>query len=236
MNTIKVLAIEDNPDDVELVKRALRGRDGEAFEITIESRLSDGLEALATDDKYDVVVLDVKLPDSKDLVDAVQRVGSARPGVAIVVMTPSVEEKTTLQVLRAGADDYLLKSEIGMAVLPRVIRYTVERRRAQAQLRRAEQLEMLNQLSAAAMHEFSNLALIIAGNADLLACPDEGADLPRIASIKVAVRRMTVLIHSLTNFTRGQSPGQLPRVDMVAALANVQKIIDRNSLDNSAKV
>ncbi|HLY99495.1 MAG TPA: response regulator [Candidatus Angelobacter sp.] len=234
MDVIKVLLLENNPDDIALLRRALISRNNENFEVTVKENSAVGLNVLAQGQRYDVVLLGANQPED---IDPLETIRDLAPRAAIIVLTTRAYEHLALQTLRSGADDYLAKSEVLVSVLSRVIRYAVERRRAQTQVQRAQQLEMLNQITAAAMHEFNNLVLIMSGNLDLLPVPAESPEFSmRMEKIKGALHRMTALIGDLSKFTRSQSSSQLPQVGLDAALANVEKIMNRNMLDSSIHV
>jgi DNA-binding response OmpR family regulator len=235
MNVTRVLVIEANPQDVELVRRALvPRRSDEAFEITAEGSLSAGINALAGGGKYDVVLLDLNLPDCVGLT-TLRRVMAACPTVAVIVLGGNTRERLALVALRLGADDYLMKSDITDGLYPRAICYAVERRRVQAQLRRTQQLEVLNMIAGAALHEFNNLIFVVSGNVDLLELSKKSGDAHprRVETIQAALRRMAALTTNILRFTREQSAQPLPRVQLDAALANIQKTIDQNSLDGA---
>jgi CheY-like chemotaxis protein len=234
MDVIKVLILENNPDDIALLRRALIGRNNDDFEVTVRENSPDGLSSLAQGQRYDVVLLGANQPEDMDTLQTIRDLG---PRAAIIVLTTQANERLALQTLRNGADDYLAKSDVLVSVLSRVIRYAVERRRAHVQLQRAQQMEMLNQITAAAMHEFNNLVLIMSGNLDLLPVPAESPEFSmRMDKIKVALHRMTALTGDLSKFTRSQSSGQLPQVGLDAALANVEKIMNQTRAESSIHV
>lgn len=234
MDVIKVLILENNPDDIALLRRALIGRTNDNFEVTVRENSPAGLSALAQGQRYDVILLGANQPEDMDPLPTIRDLG---PRAAIIVLTTQANERLALQTLRSGADDYLAKSEVLVSVLSRVIRYAVERRRAHVQLQRAQQLEMLNQITAAAMHEFNNLVLIMSGNLDLLPVPAESPEFSmRMEKIKTALHRMTALIGDLSKFTRGQSSCKLPQVGLDAALANVEKIMNQTLAESSIHV
>jgi DNA-binding response OmpR family regulator len=239
MNTTRVLIIEDNPQVVESLKQALvTRRSDETFEITAAGFLYEGINALAGVDKFDVVLLDLDLPDSAGL-DSLRRVLAACPTVAVIVLSESTRERLAVPVLRMGADDYLMKRDIPNGLYPRAICYAVERRRVQAQLRRTQQLEVLSQIAGAALHEFNNLIFVVSGNVDLMELShDSGEGHPRrVQTIQTALRRMAAITNNIMKFTREQKSAQpLPHVQLDAALANIQKLIDQNSFAGSQHV
>src|ERR1700686_4136352 len=100
MNVTRVLVIKDSPQDVELLRKALAPRrSDETFEVTAEGLLSAGIDALAGGDKYDVVLLDLNLPDSTGL-DTLRRVLAACPPVAVIVLGGNTRERLALPALR----------------------------------------------------------------------------------------------------------------------------------------
>ena len=76
------------------------------------------------------VLLDLGLPDSQGL-QGLRRLLQLEPEAAIVVLTGEANEHLGEQAVRAGAQDYLVKGEVAGQMLHRVIRYAVERRRAE---------------------------------------------------------------------------------------------------------
>ena len=132
---IRVLLIEDNPGDARLIEELLSDR--VSFQIEVTQRLSDGLEALSTG-RFDVVLLDLSLPDSSGL-STLTKTHSQAHQVPIIIMTGLGDEKLAVEAVRKGAQDYLVKGEIDENVLPRAIRYAIERKGAEKILRESEE-------------------------------------------------------------------------------------------------
>jgi PAS domain S-box-containing protein len=133
---IRVLAIEDNPADVRLVREFLNASADQAFEIAHAWRLADGIRMLKTD-KPDVVLLDINLPDSHGLA-TVENVLKEAPGVPVIVLTGAGDEELGIQAVKAHASDYLVKGQIDEKLLARSIRYAIERKNAEDALRESE--------------------------------------------------------------------------------------------------
>ena len=125
INKTKVLLIEDNPGDARLIQEMLREAGENLFEISVAGSLSQGLTCL-TEDQFDLVLLDLSLPDSQGLDTFIQAHAHA-PGIPMVVLTGVQDESFSIQTLRAGAQDYLAKGEIDAKLLVRSIRYAIER-------------------------------------------------------------------------------------------------------------
>src|SRR5262245_18975337 len=160
---VRILLVEDSPDDAALVRRKLERETGEGSRFRIQhcTTLQEGLDQIGKRE-VDVVLLDLHLPDSHGL-ETVARVRDLDASVPIVVFTMAGDEETAMGALRAGAQDYLVKDELGMGpALPRAIRYASERKRIgdekrqfHERLLRAEKLESLGVLSAGAAFAFN---------------------------------------------------------------------------------
>ncbi|MGI9189787.1 MAG: PAS domain S-box protein [Longimicrobiaceae bacterium] len=129
---IRVLLVEDNPTDTELTRALLAGAPAPGFELTATPRLGGAL-TLLPERRFDLVLLDLSLPDARDL-DGLHLVRAEAPGLPIVVLTGREDEVIALQAVRGGAQDYLVKSRLGPEVLLRSIRYALERHRLRARL------------------------------------------------------------------------------------------------------
>ena len=134
---MKILLIEDNAEDVRILRDALAAEPALTFELQHADQLSAGLAAL-DQTTPDVVLLDLGLPDSHGL-ETLIAVHEHAPRVPIVILTASDDEGLALQALQRGAQDYLVKGyvQIYRKLLGRSIRYAIERERADAQLRQA---------------------------------------------------------------------------------------------------
>jgi len=135
--TVRLLLVEDNADDAELIRTKLaRGR-RLRVEVTHVDRLEKGLARLAAGD-HDVVLLDFSLPDSFGL-DTFRRAHTAAPRVPIIVLTSLDDNELAVQAVREGAQDYLVKREADTRLLVRSILYAMERQRADDALRDSEE-------------------------------------------------------------------------------------------------
>lgn len=138
---INVLLVEDNPGDVRLIREMLAEAGGASFELQATGRLSTGLERLAAGG-IDTVLLDLSLPDSRGL-DTYVRTQARAPQVPTVVLTGLDDEALALEAVREGAQDYLLKGQVDGNLLVRALRYAIERKAAEQELRKAhDELEL----------------------------------------------------------------------------------------------
>src|SRR5439155_1265603 len=103
------------------------------FALTRVGRLDEALRRLDTG-PFDVVLLDLSLPDRTGLA-AYHELHATAPAMPIVVLTGSGDETLALQAVREGAQDYLVKGEFDGKMLSRAIRYALERKGAEEELR-----------------------------------------------------------------------------------------------------
>ena len=129
---LALLLLEDNEADACFVMEMLQKADDQLWQITHVSSLSKALELLSQT-QFEVVLLDLSLPDSQGL-DTLIRVREVAPNLPIIVLTDIDDQQISLQALGHGAQDYLIKGKITAAILTRVIRYAIERGRILQQL------------------------------------------------------------------------------------------------------
>ncbi len=135
MQTInKILLIEDNPADVQLLKESL---DTVSYsQLLIVSRISEFRDYRGN--SPEMIFLDLNLPDSRGM-ETFMEVNRRFPDAAIIVLSGLQDEKMALQALQAGAQDYIVKGEFEEKSLAKSIRYSIERKRSQLKLKEREE-------------------------------------------------------------------------------------------------
>ena len=123
---VPVLLVEDDDGDALLVQELLR----EVGAPVVLLRARSLGQATTMVAQAACVLLDLGLPDSRGL-QGLRQLLRLEPEAAIVVLTGEANEHLGEQAVRAGAQDYLVKGEVAGHMLHRVIRYAVERRRAE---------------------------------------------------------------------------------------------------------
>ncbi len=137
VDQLKVLIIEDDPGDVEIVRETLADSAGHPILLEAADTLKSGFERLSQG-AVDLVLLDLGLPDSQGL-STVSKTYSRYPEIPIVVLTGYEDETLGEQTLKSGAQDYLSKDRIDRQVLVRSIRYAVERSRLVRELEQSRE-------------------------------------------------------------------------------------------------
>ena len=150
---IKVLLIEDNLAEARLLKEILKGNEKKEFHLVNVSRLSEAI-SLLQQTNFDVILLDLTLPDSQGLESLAPLLITA-PKLPIVVLTNTNDDNLALAALRQGAQDYLIKREVSLEILTRSLCYAIERKQMEEALRESNEalkmsvIERTNQLEKA---------------------------------------------------------------------------------------
>jgi PAS domain S-box-containing protein/putative nucleotidyltransferase with HDIG domain len=133
---IAILIIEDNPADARLVKEILSESNGTAYDLKYAVSLSDGLKMIS-ENSFDIVLLDLSLTDSADL-DTISGITAKNSHIPMVALTGKDDLNVATQALNLGVQDYLVKGQFDGAMLSRAIRYAIERKRNEIELKKNE--------------------------------------------------------------------------------------------------
>ncbi|MEX2382077.1 MAG: SpoIIE family protein phosphatase [Opitutales bacterium] len=139
----RVLLIEDNPGDALLMQEWVSEAAGDRFTVEWVDLLSTALGRLSGGEVFDLILLDLSLPDSRGW-DTFVRVHEAMPDFPIVVLSGLDDEALAVKTVQEGAQDYLVKSHIDANSLVRAMRYALERRDSERAL--AEERNLLRSL------------------------------------------------------------------------------------------
>ena len=135
---IRLLCVEDNPDDVELMALTLDRADAQRrYLLTRVDDANAFLEAVS--DNFDAILCDFNMPRFSPYA-ALQILVARRCGTPLIVVTRAIGEEAAVHVLRCGAKDYLTKDKLG--TLPQIIeRVMTERHRVVQQEQLGLELE-----------------------------------------------------------------------------------------------
>ncbi|BAY26632.1 response regulator receiver sensor signal transduction histidine kinase [Calothrix sp. NIES-2100] len=135
--SVKILLIEDNLAEARLLQEFLKQAQSKDFSVVHVQRLQNALQELTKDRalcSYDVILLDLTLPDSEGLSSLPTLIDYA-PKLPIVVLTNTNDEALAIEAVRQGAQDYLVKRQVNVEVLVRSIHYAIERKQVLESLR-----------------------------------------------------------------------------------------------------
>lgn len=142
---VKLLLIEDNLADQRLLEDMLVGDCPGKFDLVFAQTISLGLELLDKN-KFDVVLTDLSLPDGFGL-DNIHEIQKIAPDIPVVVLTGEERDELSMQVVQAGAQDYLIKGQGDGNLISRSIRYAMERKRNERGLTLLAQYDSLTGLA-----------------------------------------------------------------------------------------
>jgi PAS domain S-box-containing protein len=131
---VRILILEDNPADAELMVHELRNS-----QLEFSSRCVDTREAFLReleDFSPDLILADYTLPGF-DAMRALRLVNERAPGVPLIIVTGSISEEVAVECMKAGATDYVLKNHL-IRLAPAVLG-GLDRKQARDQKERAEQ-------------------------------------------------------------------------------------------------
>ncbi|HEY3901985.1 MAG TPA: response regulator [Chthoniobacter sp.] len=132
---VSVLLIEDSEDHVQFLRQLLANPEGSHFELQAANGLADGI-ARVKEGGIQLILLDLTLPDSDGL-ETFIRVIEAAPDIPLVVLSGITDVALAVETVQLGAQDYLVKGHVDNHLLVRSMQYAIERKRAQLQLKRA---------------------------------------------------------------------------------------------------
>lgn len=144
LKTIKVLLVEDNLADVRLVRELFLEVEACEFELAHVDSLDAALTMLDRN-AFDVMLLDLSLPDSQGL-HGVNHILHVAPHLPIVVLSGINDAELAIQAVQAGAQDYLVKGQGDGNLLSRALHYAIERKRTQERLTYLAQYDQLTDL------------------------------------------------------------------------------------------
>ncbi|RAU20377.1 serine/threonine protein phosphatase [Paramagnetospirillum kuznetsovii] len=156
---LRVLLIEDNPGDAHMVKTVLKEVKTPGFIVMHESTLTEAIERLKVSAAFDVLLLDLGLPDSHSS-ETLGRLQEAITPLPIVIMTGNDDPLAAEHAIEAGAQDYVIKGELDGRSLSRTLLYAIYRfrsdkeRLALAEMLAVEYDRMAEELSTARNMQF----------------------------------------------------------------------------------
>lgn len=157
---IEILVVEDNPRHSALIKDELE-IEVPTSSVSVAASVSAAFEALSAR-SYDLVLLDFRLPDGDgiEILTQMKADGRREP---VVFVTTSSSTTTAVAAMKIGAEDYIVKEEGYLEVLPFVVNEVLERARLRMEraemakkANQADRLSSLNTLMASIAHNLNN--------------------------------------------------------------------------------
>jgi signal transduction histidine kinase len=236
---IRALLIDEDPHDAEHMQRML----ADGFSVDVINHLALVMDQL--EHGYDVVILDLNLPDSQgyDTFEAVEKMSGEVP---VIVLTYNSDLGLATRAMSHGAQDYLFKETINSEVMVRSIRYAIERNKlVQEQKAIMRELQRSNaeleQFVYVASHDLQEPLRTVTNYLQLMERTFEHQLDPKAKEyIEYAVEggnRMRELINDVLAYSRVDTQGKkLTPVDMNTVVSKVLTVLKVQIEENKAEI
>jgi len=205
---IKVLIVEDNPDDAELVASELHHAGFHPDWLRVDTE-ADFLNHLSPN--LDLILSDYAMPQFSGL-RALELLKKRGLEIPFIIVSGTIGEETAVKMMQQGAADFLLKDRIArLGPSVRHAMQTVEERtrnrRLETQLIEAQKMEVIGQLAGGVAHDFNNILAVIMGYSELVLSDLEADSKWRepMEEIQHASERAVGLTRQLLVFSRKQT-------------------------------
>ncbi len=206
-----VLLVAGHSTDASLIQDALTNSADTAFRVETVTQLAAALDRLSRD-IFDVILLDLVLPDSAGL-DTFDQVYKAAPNSLILVLSSEQDEATARTAVEHGAHDFLVKNHIDAHWLPRTLHYLIEHNTVLDKLRNTEKrfrsMEVVLQAAKDALFEEQERAQVTLNSI---------ADAVLITDLKGNVTYLNLAAEAMTGWSRQDALGR--------PLAEVSQVLD----------
>jgi signal transduction histidine kinase len=238
---MRVLHIEDNPDDAALIHRLL-ATEWPACRVTrVDTRTT--MEAEIAREPVDVILCDFSFP-AFDGFEALQVAKHRTPDTPFIFVSGTIGEDRAIEAVRRGADDYILKDRPKRVVpaIMRALRAVKERKprtgtdwmhtditdreRLHEQFLRAQRMENLGLLAAGIAHDLNNtLAPILLAAPMLREQVGDGSGLKLVDTLERSAERGSQLVRQILSFAHGVG-GEHQLVQPKHLLRDIASVID----------
>jgi signal transduction histidine kinase len=241
---LRVLLVEDDPCDAELVLHELRSG---GFEVRMDvTQTEEAFRESVEGGTYDIVLTDYSLPNWRGM-DALKLLRAWGLDLPVILVTGSLGDVTAVECIKQGATDYVLKDRLQR--LPVAVRRALrekqlrdENRRSQEELaRKIEELARSNadleQFAYVASHDLQEPLRMVATYTELLAQRyrgklDERADKYIHYAVDGATRMQTLIRDLLTYSRAGRTQLDLQSTDcneiVAEAIGNLRAAVQES--------
>ncbi|MDJ0746158.1 MAG: response regulator [Xenococcaceae cyanobacterium MO_167.B27] len=229
MNTqaIDVLLVEDNAGDAFLLEKQLKQANMIQFNLSHVSYLEQAIAKIAQQ-SFDIILLDLILPDSKGI-ETFLKIQDINPHIPIILLTGMNDNELAIEVVRQGAQDYLIKGQTSGELMVKAIRYAIERKQNQEKLE--QNILELEGFSYMVSHDLCNPLTNIKGISSLLYqkyTKDQSNEKEKekekeyIEYILNSCSRMEIIIKNLMTLSQVKySPIQIQLVDISSIVEQI---------------
>lgn len=206
LGPVRILLVEDSPEDAELLSDQLLEAGLQASFERVDSEVA--LRRVLADWTPDIVLSDLSMPGFSGY-QALQILRELHPRVPFIFVSGTMGEETAVEALHKGANDYIIKHQTvrlpsAVARAIRESRSEVERQRVEDELMRAQRLESLALLAAGLSHDLRNILQPLLIVPDLIRDRSDDPKIIRLADVIAECgRRGHEMVESMLSFVRG---------------------------------
>ena len=133
---IRVLLVDDDEDDYILARDLMREIGRDRFSLEWASSYEDGIRAIDRRE-HELYLFDYRLGE-RNGIDLLRHTANSQSAAPVILLTGHEDREADFEAMKAGASDYLVKGQVDARMLERSIRYALERKQVEEQLRRAK--------------------------------------------------------------------------------------------------
>jgi len=231
----KVLLLEDQITDQQLIRNMLNAIETATFELTITENYHNALSQIAHHD-FDVCLVDISLGKSESGLDFIRVVRAQTPNLPMIILTHAHSRTLDIAAMNLGAVDYLHKKTLTTNLLERSLRYAIVHSKTLVKIRELyEQTAELEQLKTdmirIAAHDLRNPVTTILGSLELaeIYLKDVEADEKTRTSLNKHMRQIKASAQTIH-----QLVASILSLDKIEELSQGQKqIVNMNALVQS---
>jgi signal transduction histidine kinase len=209
---LKILYLEDNPDDSLVVDLQLR----DSMDMKIVETRRSYEEALK--DQWDTILVDLNLVGFTGL-EAIQLAKKAHPDIPVIIVTGSVNDHAASLACRAGASDYVMKDRLER--LPQAIQQAHENQRLKIQ----RDLELLGDLSAGVAHDTNNLLSVNLAGIELVRRNAKPEDKKILDMMESTCKRGAELLKQMMELARGSEGKAFKTVSLEYLMGEIASML-----------
>lgn len=153
---LRILFVEDEEDDVELILRALRGSGFQVDYVRVET--AEDMQSALRDRAWDIILCDYHMPRF-DAIQALRVLKESGQDLPFILISGTVGEDVAVAAMKAGAHDYFVKTNLKR--LPMAVQREVHEARIRAQQRQAEEAARISEARFRAAFNYAAVGLKI---------------------------------------------------------------------------
>jgi signal transduction histidine kinase len=228
--TDKILCVDDDLNLLAGIQRNLRRQ----FRLETAPGGAEGLELLAKQGPYAVVVADMRMP-SMNGAEFLRACCEQFPDTVRIMLTGNADQETAVLAVNQGQVFQFLNKPCPPEALARAIdnglrQYhlvTTQREMTQLQLQHAEKMAIVGQMAAGIAHDFNNILAVISGLAELAILRSQGSErlTQTLGDLRKAVDSGRDLTRQLMGLCRKQDETRFAELDLAEFLPGTAKML-----------